>query len=103
MLFPLALLALIAAATAEVHRVPLTKVPRVRQSRTAFTTRKVAADLKNGDAIIIKDYQNAQYYGEISVGTPAQSMIQAVPGASRQLQLGDEEQIDERLARRAHE
>jgi len=30
-------------------------------------------------------------------------MIQAVPGASRQLQLGDEEQIDERLARRAHE
>ena len=46
MRLPLALLALIAAATAEVHRVPLTKVPRVRQSRTAFTTRKVAADLK---------------------------------------------------------
>ena len=62
---------LIAAATAEVHRVPLTRVPRVRQSRTAFSTpQRVAADLKNGDAIIIKDYQNAQYYGEISVGTP---------------------------------
>ena len=30
-------------------------------------------------------------------------MIQAAHGASRQLQLGDEEQIDERLARRAHE
>ena len=74
MRLPLALLALIAAATAEVHRVPLTKVPRVRQSRTAFTTRKVAADLKNGDAIIIKDYQNAQYYGEISVGTPGQKL-----------------------------
>ena len=53
MLLLLALLALIAAATAEVHRVPLTKVPRVRQSRTAFTTRKFAADLKNGDDIII--------------------------------------------------
>ena len=39
----------------------------------------------------------------VLTGTPAQSMIQAVPGASRQLQLGDEEQIDERLARRAHE
>ena len=74
MRLPLALLALIAAATAKVHRVPLTKVPRVRQSRTAFTTRKVAADLKNGDAIIIKDYQNAQYYGEISVGTPPQRL-----------------------------
>ena len=68
------LLALIAAATAEVHRVPLTRVPRVRQSRTAFTTRKFAADLKNGDDIIIKDYQNAQYYGEISVGTPPQRL-----------------------------
>ena len=74
MLLLLALLALIAAATAEVHRVPLTKVPRVRQSRTAFTTRKFAADLKNGDDIIIKDYQNAQYYGEISVGTPPQRL-----------------------------
>ena len=74
MRLPLALLALIAAATAEVHRVPLTKVPRVRQSRTAFTTRKFAADLKNGDDIIIKDYQNAQYYGEISVGTPGQKL-----------------------------
>ena len=63
------LLALIAAATADVHRVPLTKVPRVRQSRTAFSTQqRVAADLKNGDAIIIKDYQNAQYYGPIKVG-----------------------------------
>ena len=74
MLLLLALLALIAAATAEVHRVPLTKVPRVRQSRTAFTTRKFAADLKNGDDIIIKDYQNAQYYGEIAVGTPGQKL-----------------------------
>ena len=75
MRLPLALLALIAAATAEVHRVPLTKVPRVRQSRTAFSThQRVAADLKNGDAIIIKDYQNAQYYGEISVGTPGQKL-----------------------------
>ena len=26
-----------------------------------------------------------------------------LPGAERQLQLGDEEQIDERLAHRAHE
>ena len=26
-----------------------------------------------------------------------------VPGAERQLQLGDEERIDERLARRAHD
>ena len=30
-------------------------------------------------------------------------MIQPAHGTSRQLQLGDEEQIDERLARRAHE
>ena len=67
MLLLLALLALIAAATAEVHRVPLTKVPRVRQSRTAFTTRKFAADLKNGDDIIIKDYQNAQYLSLIHI------------------------------------
>ena len=59
------LVALLARAAAEVHRVPLTRVPRVRQSRTAFSTQRVAADLKNGDAIIIKDYQNAQYYGEI--------------------------------------
>ena len=30
-------------------------------------------------------------------------MIQPAHGTSRRLQLGDEEQIDERLARRAHE
>ena len=30
-------------------------------------------------------------------------MMQPAHGTSRQLQLGDEEQIDERLARRAHE
>jgi hypothetical protein len=69
------IIALLVAAAAEVHRIPLTKVPRVRTSRNAFATRpRTAADRNGGDAIIIKDYQNAQYYGTIEVGTPGQPL-----------------------------
>lgn len=58
-----------AASTTALRRVPLAK--RNITSFTAFHLTK----LEGSDTdVVIKDYQNAQYYGEISVGTPAQTM-----------------------------
>lgn len=64
-------LSLVGVAAA-VHRVPLKK--RAAESYTAFEVVDVPTLGGSTTPVVIKDYQNAQYYGEISVGTPAQTM-----------------------------
>ncbi|KAJ1417055.1 aspartic peptidase domain-containing protein, partial [Ochromonadaceae sp. CCMP2298] len=71
-----AALALIASATAGVVRFPMKKtddrefVARVvaRAAKGIKSTFKVSED----GSIVINDYENSQYYGEITLGTPGQ-------------------------------
>ena len=65
-------LASLVGVAAAVHRVPLKK--RQPESYTAFEVVDVPTLGGSTTPVVIKDYQNAQYYGEISVGTPAQTM-----------------------------
>ena len=59
--------------SADVIRVPVKKMER--QSSGHFEVSAAKRGFGAGpDDIIIKDYQNAQYYGEISVGTPGQKV-----------------------------
>ncbi|KAJ8613107.1 hypothetical protein CTAYLR_004782 [Chrysophaeum taylorii] len=67
------LVLLASVAVADVFRMKLHKMPRRKvhmKARYEMTARTKDGD----DTIIIKDYENAQYYGDISVGTPGQSM-----------------------------
>jgi hypothetical protein len=67
--------ALSAVAAAQVVKMPLTKrdltyeqtVDAIHQGAERWEAR---LDGGKDDPIVIDDYQNAQYYGEISVGTP---------------------------------
>merc|ERR550514_1216765 len=68
----LALALSLLGSAAAVHRVPLKK--RAPESYTAFEIVEVPTLGGSTTPVVIKDYQNAQYYGEISVGTPAQTM-----------------------------
>ena len=69
--------ALSAVAAAQVVKMPLTKrdltyeqtVDAIHQGAERWEAR---LDGGKDDPIVIDDYQNAQYYGEISVGTPGQ-------------------------------
>jgi len=63
---------LLPLASAEVYKVALKKADPAALTATYDTT--VSAVRDGESTITIKDYQNAQYYGEISVGTPAQKM-----------------------------
>lgn len=71
-------LALLATTNAAVHKVPLVKKPINVTARFSAETHPRLAEptIKIGSSgdIIINDYENAQYYGPISVGTPAQTM-----------------------------
>jgi len=63
-----------AVANAKFIRVPLTKLPSVNdelreRNETALPMTRTYGD----DPVPVHDYQNAQYYGPISVGTPKQT------------------------------
>lgn len=59
------------AANAAIHRVPLTKF---RQNRNVSALeQKYGAIVQGTGTVVINDYSDAQYYGEVSVGTPAQT------------------------------
>jgi len=64
--------ALLGISMAELLRVPLKKRPTsdVMSSIRSGHRRRVYGST---GSVVINDYQNAQYYGEISVGTPAQN------------------------------
>jgi len=68
----LVVLALALVSASAVKRVPLKK--RAAESTTAFEVVDVPTLGGEASPVVIKDYQNAQYYGEISVGTPPQVM-----------------------------
>ena len=76
-LLRIAAAAVLAVAAAQVVNVPLTKrdltyeqtVAAIHQGAERWEAR---LDGGKDDPIVIDDYQNAQYYGEISVGTPGQ-------------------------------
>jgi len=58
----------IASATA-LYRFPLKKSPKIHQSITEKDAAMAAGTFKEK----LNDFSNAQYYGEISIGTPGQS------------------------------
>jgi len=73
----------VASATAFI-RVPLQKVQTIREMAYATNNKKLLSELASPkmmsakyqdgtSSVIISDFQNAQYYGPISIGTPAKT------------------------------
>lgn len=51
-----------------------TTIPHLLLQKTGWVKRReFDGTLKSSGAVPINDFENAQYYGEISVGTPSQS------------------------------
>jgi len=70
------LFACVAVATAAVHKIPLVHKPLdLAERATMDRSVKVTTDeLGSPISIVINDYSDAQYFGAIEVGTPAQTM-----------------------------
>lgn len=69
-------LASVAVASAAVHKIDLVHKPlKIADRLTMDRSVKVFQDeLGNPTSIVINDYQDAQYYGEIHIGTPGQKL-----------------------------
>jgi hypothetical protein len=70
------LFACAAVASAAVHKIDLVHKPlKIADRLTMDRSVKVFSDeLGNPTSIVINDYQDAQYYGQIEIGTPGQKM-----------------------------
>jgi len=69
----------LASATAAPHRIPLKKMPQVaRHSSRSVQPTVGAPDAKAPAPVIVKNFEDAQYYIEIEVGTPPQ-VFKVVP------------------------
>jgi|GEM_PF-2915710 len=74
MMNKLVLLLALIAADAEVTKIPLGKLPRHFHAGGEESA-PVSETFTSGEGgVIIKDYMNAQYYGQIEVGTPPQKL-----------------------------
>ena len=71
----LATMLVVASAVNGLHRVPLKGMPRTRDSLRALGARLIDryAPSNGGSNIPLKNFEDAQYYGEITIGTPPQS------------------------------
>jgi len=63
-------------ASAGVHKVPLTHKPLKIQDRISMerSVKVTYGEFGQPSSIVINNYQDAQYYGSIEIGTPAQSV-----------------------------
>merc|ERR550539_190682 len=62
-------------AAAGVHRIPLGFKPlKIEDRKTMQRSVTVTYEAGSTGSIVINDYQDAQYYGQISVGTPPQNL-----------------------------
>jgi len=65
----------VGVAAAGVHKVPLIHRPlKIEDRLNMQRSVKVTMEAGKTSSIVINDYQDAQYFGEISVGSPAQKM-----------------------------
>jgi len=68
-------MALIGGASAGFVTMPLTKKPMMSMDERAHMEKSVKLGVSGGHyTVVINDFQDAQYYGSIQVGTPGQSM-----------------------------
>jgi|DeeseametaMP2100_FD_k123_153836_1 hypothetical protein len=70
------LFACVAVASAAVHKIPLTHKPLKIADRANMehSVQITYGEYGQPTSIVINDYQDAQYYGEINLGTPGQTL-----------------------------
>jgi hypothetical protein len=75
MIYQTAILSTLVASTSALVRFPLKKRSNSEfvQGLLHSERKGVSCKVKDDGSIVINDYENSQYYGEINLGTPAQS------------------------------
>ncbi|CAJ1392342.1 unnamed protein product [Effrenium voratum] len=63
------------AVAADVVHIPITRKPRTKQQLRRLTERFAALGAEEGELpyVAIKDFQDSEYYGPVSIGTPEQT------------------------------
>jgi cathepsin D len=64
--------AAVAGSALALHRIPLKRMDTPRGDTVGLLTPKTRS-FGGSDPVVLQDYQNAQYYGPVSVGSPAQT------------------------------